>query len=149
MRIEYWTTQELYDVSFKPEYSYLTKNFRYFYPLDLNPIYFRNPNYEEHYLVAFSQESIIVGLLCCSIDTRNKQKIFGLSYVSVHKKYTRRNISKELLRRFFELYSEKYRDYSMYISHYSEDGVMYVYPQIVKLAQEFQIEPLNLHQSHG
>lgn len=135
MKIEYWNGQTMYANSCKPKYQYLAQCFKYLLP--------SWKDYLE-YIVLITNEDIVVGILgYCVLQT------FGLSFISTHSKYKRRGISKELLRKFFELYKEKYSNIPMYISHYSdEDGIKYVYPQIVKLAEEFQIEPLNMHQSH-
>ena len=135
MRIEYWNGYQMYEYSCKPEYQYLSQCFKYLLP-----------SWKDYldYIVLRTNEDIVVGILGYTV-----LQTFGLFFISVHPKYKRRGISKELLRKFFEKY-EKYKHVvPMYISHYSdEDGVKYVYPQIIKLAKEFQIEPLNMHQSH-
>lgn len=136
MRIEYCTGRELYEIS-KNRYILQEQHFKY---LDVS-----SQDYL-HYILVYSNENIIVGILGYMIDARYCPNLYGLSFVSVHPKYRKRHISTVLLRTFFERYIEKYYHCHMYISRYSSDGEMYVYPQLCKLSGEFNIIPLNLHQ---
>jgi hypothetical protein len=111
---------------------------KYFYWDDLTSIFSSPKHSESIRLITAYNDKDILGI--CLIAWWEMSKHYSISYLSTNTNYLKMGISKKLLDKTFQYFSETYPNDELNFSGYSIEGWKYLHKNVVELAKKYHIK---------
>jgi len=140
MKVEVLTSDQFEKLYFKiyPNQVDLSSIIKYFDWNNLSSIFSTPKHSESIRLITAYNDKDILGI--CFFAWWELSNQYSISYVSTNKNYLRSGISKKLLDKTFQYFSEAYPDEELNFSGYSIDGWKYLHKNVVELAKKYNIK---------
>lgn len=121
-----------------PKNTNLKDKIHYFDSNDLYPM-FANQVYTNslRFIVAYNKRDIL-GI--CKIAYYSMNEHYAISYLSVHKDYFNRGISKLIIEELFRYFSHTYPNEKLHLSGYSIEGWKFLHKRFVEMSNKYDVK---------